>query len=54
MCGRYVLNAPEDLGASQLRQLDFLPLPWNAAPTNEMPVIVENADGDHEARSMKA
>jgi len=55
MCGRYVLNAPEDLSERfQLRQLSIsLPHTWNAAPTNELPVIVENAGGEHEARSMK-
>jgi putative SOS response-associated peptidase YedK len=55
MCGRYVLNAPEDLSERfQLRQLSIsLPTTWNAAPTNELPVIVENSDGEHEARSMK-
>jgi putative SOS response-associated peptidase YedK len=55
MCGRYVLNAPEDLSERfQLRQLTIsLPTTWNAAPTNELPVIIENSDGEHEARSMK-
>ena len=55
MCGRYVLNAPEDLSERfQLRQLSIsLPTTWNAAPTNELPVIVENSDGEHEARAMK-
>jgi putative SOS response-associated peptidase YedK len=55
MCGRYVLNAPEDLSERfQLRQLSIsLPTTWNAAPTNELPVIVENSDGEPEARAMK-
>jgi putative SOS response-associated peptidase YedK len=55
MCGRYVLNAPEDLSERfQLRQLSIsLPTTWNAAPTNELPVIIETSDGEHEARSMK-
>ncbi len=54
MCGRYVLNAPEDLSERfQLRQLTInLPQSWNVAPTNELPVIVENREGEREARSM--
>lgn len=54
MCGRYVLNAPEDLSERfQLRQLTInLPQSWNVAPTNILPVIVENRDGEREARSM--
>jgi putative SOS response-associated peptidase YedK len=55
MCGRYVLNAPEDISERfQLRQLVIdLPHTWNGAPTNRLPVIVETEDGEHEARSMQ-
>ncbi|MGD9714048.1 MAG: SOS response-associated peptidase [Thermomicrobiales bacterium] len=54
MCGRYVLNAPEDLSERfQLRQVTIsLPHSWNVAPSNELPVIVENKEGEREARSM--
>jgi len=54
MCGRYVLNAPEDLSERfQLRQLSIsIPHSWNVAPTTENPVIVENRDGEREARLM--
>jgi putative SOS response-associated peptidase YedK len=55
MCGRYVLNAPEDLSERfQLRQLSIaLPHTWNAAPTNQLPVIYEDEDGEREARLMQ-
>ena len=54
MCGRYVLEAPEDLSERfQLRQLAIqLPHTWNAAPTNTLPVIVEQ-DGEREAQLMQ-
>src|SRR5688572_30674742 len=54
MCGRYVLNAPEDLSERfQLRQLSItLPHSWNVAPTTELPVVVESRDGEREARTM--
>ncbi len=55
MCGRYVLNAPEDLSERfQLRQLSIaLPHSWNVAPASVLPVIIENSDGEREARSMQ-
>lgn len=55
MCGRYVLEAPEDLSERfQLRQLAIqLPHTWNVAPTNQMPVIVESQDGEREAKLMQ-
>lgn len=55
MCGRYVLEAPEDLSERfQLRQLAIqLPHTWNAAPTNHLPVIVENEEGEREAQLMQ-
>jgi putative SOS response-associated peptidase YedK len=55
MCGRYVLEAPEDLSERfQLRQLAIqLPHTWNVAPTNQMPVIVETEEGEREAKLMQ-
>ncbi len=55
MCGRYVLEAPEDLSERfQLRQLSIqLPHTWNAAPTNRLPVIVEHREGEREAELMQ-
>lgn len=55
MCGRYVLEAPEDLSERfQLRQLAIqLPHTWNVAPTNQMPVIVEDREGEREAKLMQ-
>ena len=55
MCGRYVLEAPEDLSERfQLRQLTIqLPHTWNAAPTSQLPVIVENQEGEREAELMQ-
>jgi putative SOS response-associated peptidase YedK len=55
MCGRYVLNAPEDLSERfQLRQLAVdLPRSWNVAPTQELPVVVETPEGEREARTMQ-
>ncbi len=55
MCGRYVLGAPEDLSERfQLRQLAIhLPHTWNAAPTNQLPVIVEDQEGEREAKLMQ-
>ena len=55
MCGRYVLEAPEDLSERfQLRQLAIqLPHTWNAAPTNVLPVIVESQEGEREAQLMQ-
>lgn len=54
MCGRYVLNAPEDLSERfQLRQVSIsLPRSWNVAPGSMLPVIVENREGEREARTM--
>jgi putative SOS response-associated peptidase YedK len=55
MCGRYVLNAPEDLSERfQLRQMSLhVPKTFNVAPTNEMPVIVEPTEDEREALMMK-
>lgn len=55
MCGRYTLGAPEELSERfQLRQLTIpLPHTWNAAPTNQLPVIIENQEGEREARLMQ-
>ena len=55
MCGRYVLDAPEDLSERfQLRQLAIkLPHTWNAAPTNQLPVIIEPEEGEREAELMQ-
>jgi len=55
MCGRYVLRAPEDLSERfRLRQLTLPVQPvYNAAPSQLLPVIIENEDGDREARLMR-
>lgn len=55
MCGRYVLNAPEDLSERfQLRQMSLhLPRSYNVAPTDEMPVVVEPTEEEREALMMK-
>ncbi|CAN5723406.1 SOS response-associated peptidase [soil metagenome] len=55
MCGRYVLNAPEDLSERfQLRQLAItLPHSWNVSPTSSMPVIIEIAEEGRQGRTMK-
>lgn len=55
MCGRYVLDAPEDLSERfQLRQLTItLPHSWNVAPTSSMPVITETAEEGRQGRTMK-
>lgn len=57
MCGRYVIAAPEDLSERfQLRDFgplrDFRPT-WNAAPSQALPVIVENDAGEREVRLMQ-
>jgi putative SOS response-associated peptidase YedK len=51
MCGRYVLKAPEDISERfQLRQITLQLEPtYNAAPSMELPVIVENEGGEWEA-----
>lgn len=55
MCGRYVLNAPEDLSERfQLRDLTMqIPLAFNVAPTDQMPVIIEEEDGSCQIRLMQ-
>ncbi len=55
MCGRYVLKAPEDISERfQLRQFTLRLAPtYNAAPTMELPVVVENQEGDREAKLMQ-
>jgi putative SOS response-associated peptidase YedK len=55
MCGRYVLKAPEDISERfQLRQFNLHLSPvYNAAPSMELPVIVENEGGDWEAKLMR-
>jgi putative SOS response-associated peptidase YedK len=54
MCGRYVLNAPEDLSERfQLRQLTInLPRTYNAAPSQMLPIIRED-DGERAAELMQ-
>jgi putative SOS response-associated peptidase YedK len=54
MCGRYVLNAPEDLSERfQLRQLTInLPKTYNAAPSQMLPIIRED-DGERAAELMQ-
>jgi putative SOS response-associated peptidase YedK len=55
MCGRYVLKAPEDISERfQLRQFTLQLEPtYNAAPSMELPVIVENEGGVWEAKLMR-
>lgn len=55
MCGRYVIDAPEDISERfEVRQLSLhLSSTWNAAPTNQLPVILENEAGEREARLMQ-
>ena len=55
MCGRYVLDAPEDLSERfQLRQMTIsLPPSWNVAPTNQMPVIVESDPDQRQVKAMQ-
>ncbi|MFL5758555.1 MAG: SOS response-associated peptidase [Thermomicrobiales bacterium] len=54
MCGRYVLNAPEDLSERfQLRQLTInLPRTYNAAPSEMLPAIFPQ-DGERVAELMQ-
>jgi putative SOS response-associated peptidase YedK len=55
MCGRYVLKAPEDISERfQLRQFTLKLEPtYNAAPSMNLPVIVENEGGEWEAKLMR-
>lgn len=55
MCGRYVLRTPEELSERfRLRQMTLPVHPvYNAAPSTLLPVIVEPADGEREARLMR-
>src|SRR5438128_505113 len=55
MCGRYVLKAPEDISERfQLRQFTLQLEPtYNAAPSMDLPVIVENEGGEWEAKLMR-
>ena len=55
MCGRYVLKAPEDISERfQLRQFTLrLDPTYNAAPTMDLPVVVENQEGEREAKLMQ-
>jgi putative SOS response-associated peptidase YedK len=54
MCGRYVLNAPEDLSERfQLRQLTIkLPNTYNAAPSQMLPIIRAD-DGERAAELLQ-
>ncbi len=55
MCGRYVIAGTTEL--SERFQLRNIPFDWfptfNAAPSQHLPVILENADGDRYARLMQ-
>jgi putative SOS response-associated peptidase YedK len=55
MCGRYVIGAPEDLSERfQLRQLTIdLPRTFNAAPSEQLPIVVEDSEGERTARLMQ-
>jgi putative SOS response-associated peptidase YedK len=58
MCGRYVIEGTTELSERfQLRQIpaDLFPewTTYNAAPTQLLPVIVEDADGERKALSMQ-
>jgi putative SOS response-associated peptidase YedK len=55
MCGRYVIAGTTEL--SERFQLRNIPFDWfptfNAAPTQRLPVILENDEGDRYARLMQ-
>jgi len=58
MCGRYVIAGYENLTEFserfQLRQIPLNIFPtYNAAPTQQLPVLLEHEDGDRELRLMR-
>lgn len=55
MCGRYILGQVDDLSERfQLRDLSLAFSPtWNAAPTQQLPVIYSRDDGGRTAESMR-
>jgi putative SOS response-associated peptidase YedK len=55
MCGRYILGQVDDLSERfQLRDLSLAFSPtWNAAPTQQLPVIYSRNGGDRTAESMR-
>jgi putative SOS response-associated peptidase YedK len=55
MCGRYVVEGHQELSERfQLRQLPFALFPrFNAAPSQELPIVVEDDDGERAVRLMR-
>ena len=55
MCGRYMIAGHQELSERfQLRQIPLNLFPtYNAAPSQELPVVVEHDDGDRELRLMR-
>ena len=55
MCGRYILGQVEDLSERfQLRDLNLSLTPtWNAAPTQRLPVVRADEDGERTAELMR-
>ncbi len=55
MCGRYVVAGHQELSERfQLRQIPFALFPlFNAAPSQELPVVVEDDDGERTVRLMR-
>lgn len=55
MCGRYVFSSPQDLAARfQVLQVPLKLAPtYNAAPSQELPVVVEDDNGDRVIRLMR-
>ena len=55
MCGRYVVEGHQELSDRlQLRQIPFAILPTvNAAPSKELPVVVEDDNGERVLRPMR-
>jgi len=54
MCGRYVIAGTTELSERfQLRSIPFEWFPtWNAAPSQQLPVVLEDAAGERAARLM--
>ena len=55
MCGRYVVAGQQELSERfQLRQIPLHLMPtFNAAPSQELPVVVEETDGERELRLLR-
>ncbi len=55
MCGRYVIAGHQELSERfQLRQIPFALFPtFNAAPSQELPVVVADDDGERSLRLMR-